>query len=58
MRALGFNVKKPEVVKLAHDVDPHNNGTIEYESFLEISEWREGAEARPMVHVRVIRNSV
>lgn len=58
MRALGFNVKKPEVVKLAHDVDPHNNGTIEYESFLEISEWREGAEARLMVHDRTITSSI
>ena len=37
MQALGFNVKKPEVVKLVHEVDPHNNGTIEYDHFLEIS---------------------
>lgn len=37
MRALGFNVKKQEVVKLVHEVDPHNNGTVEYENFLEIS---------------------
>lgn len=39
MRALGFNVKKQEVVKLAHEVDPTNNGTINYEGFLEISKY-------------------
>jgi hypothetical protein len=38
MRALGFNVKKQEVVKLVHEVDPHNNGTIDFDNFLEISE--------------------
>ena len=37
MRALGFNVKKQEVVKLVHEVDPHNNGTVDYDNFLEIS---------------------
>jgi Ca2+-binding EF-hand superfamily protein len=37
MRALGFDVKKPEVVKLVHDVDPNNVGTVDYAQFLEIS---------------------
>ena len=37
MRALGFDVKKPEVVKLVNDVDPQNSGNINYEQFLEIS---------------------
>jgi centrin-3 len=36
MRALGFDVKKPEVIKLVHDVDPSNAGSIDYEQFLEI----------------------
>jgi Ca2+-binding EF-hand superfamily protein len=37
MRALGFNVKKQEVARLVHEVDPHNNGTVDYDNFLEIS---------------------
>ena len=37
MRALGFDVKKPDVIKLVHDVDPNNSGSIDYEQFLEIS---------------------
>ena len=37
MRALGFDVKKPEVVKMVHDVDPSNTGSIDYIQFLEIS---------------------
>ena len=36
MRALGFNVKKNEVAKLVHEVDPHSNGTVEKDNFLEI----------------------
>ncbi|KAJ1440159.1 hypothetical protein B484DRAFT_443630, partial [Ochromonadaceae sp. CCMP2298] len=36
MRALGFDVKKPEVVKMVHDVDPANVGAVDYEQFLEI----------------------
>lgn len=36
MRALGFEVKKAEVIKLVHDVDPNNVGTVDYEHFLEI----------------------
>jgi centrin-3 len=37
MRALGFDVKKPEVVKMVHDVDPANSGAVDYLQFLEIS---------------------
>lgn len=36
MRALGFDVKKPDVIKMVHEVDPSNNGAIDYEQFLEI----------------------
>ena len=46
MRALGFNVKKQEVVKLVHDVDPHNNGTVDYDRFLEMSESSGEAQRR------------
>jgi Ca2+-binding EF-hand superfamily protein len=36
MRALGFDVKKPDVVKMVHEVDPSNTGSVDYEQFLEI----------------------
>ena len=36
MRALGFDVKKADVIKIVHDVDPSNEGTVVYEQFLEI----------------------
>jgi centrin-3 len=36
MRALGFDVKKPEVIKIVHDVDPNNSGAVDYDQFLEI----------------------
>ena len=36
MRALGFDVKKADVIKLVHDVDPNNVGNVDYEQFLEI----------------------
>ena len=36
MRALGFDVKKADVIKLVHDVDPNNIGNVDYEQFLEI----------------------
>jgi len=39
MRALGFDVKKPEVVKMVHDIDPNNAGSVDYEQFLELSAW-------------------
>ena len=36
MRALGFDVKKADVIKMVHDVDQNNVGTVDYEQFLEI----------------------
>ena len=36
MRALGFDVKKADVIKIVHDVDPNNNGQVDYDQFLEI----------------------
>ena len=36
MRALGFDVKKADVIKIVHDIDPSNEGTVVYEQFLEI----------------------
>ena len=35
-RALGFEVKKPDIIKMVHEVDPTNTGTVDYEQFLEI----------------------
>mmetsp|Transcript_5898 Transcript_5898/g.5284 ORF Transcript_5898/g.5284 Transcript_5898/m.5284 type:complete len:163 (+) Transcript_5898:18-506(+) len=40
MRALGFDIKKPEVVKIVHDVDPSNSGSVNYEQFLEIMAYK------------------
>jgi hypothetical protein len=42
MRALGFDVKKPDVIKMVHDVDPNNAGSVDYEQFLEISKYGYG----------------
>lgn len=39
MRALGFDVKKPDIIKLVHDVDPNNSGAVDYDQFLEISKY-------------------
>mmetsp|Transcript_2549 Transcript_2549/g.2514 ORF Transcript_2549/g.2514 Transcript_2549/m.2514 type:complete len:164 (-) Transcript_2549:146-637(-) len=36
MRALGFDVKKADIVKMVHDVDPNNSGSVDYPQFLEI----------------------
>lgn len=38
MRALGFPVKKQQVVKLAGEVDPNHGGTVNFDTYLEISE--------------------
>lgn len=38
MRALGFPVKKQQVLKLAGEVDPNHGGTVDFETYLEISE--------------------
>ncbi len=37
MRALGFDMKKQEVVQLVEDVDIHRSGRVHLEDFLEIS---------------------
>lgn len=39
MRALGFDVKKADIVKMVHDVDPNNSGSVDYPQFLEISKF-------------------
>ena len=39
MRALGFDVKKNDVLKLVHEADNTNNGNVNFDLFLEISEW-------------------
>ena len=39
MRALGFDVKKNDVLKLVHEADNTNNGNVNFDLFIEISEW-------------------
>lgn len=46
MRALGFDVKKPDIVKIVHDIDPNNTGTVNYQQFLEISK-------RPLHYIKL-----
>lgn len=36
LRALGFQVKKPEVVKMVHDTDPTNEGLVDFALFCQI----------------------
>ena len=36
MRALGFDVKKPEIVELMNEYDREGSGSIEYADFLDI----------------------
>lgn len=48
MRALGFDVKKPDIVKMVHDIDPNNTGTVNYQQFLEISK----SLSRPYIYMR------
>ena len=38
MRALGFDLKKPEVLKILRDHDRRGNGLMEFEDFAKISE--------------------
>ena len=38
MRALGFDVRRGDVVKLVHEIDPHNTGLVSFDQFFEISE--------------------
>jgi Ca2+-binding EF-hand superfamily protein len=37
MRALGFDVKKNDVLKYIHEADNNNNGIINFELFIDIS---------------------
>lgn len=37
MRALGFPVKKQQVLKLAGEVAPNHGGTVDFQTYLEIS---------------------
>lgn len=37
MRALGFDLKKAEVLKILRDHDKSNHGLLEYEDFVKIS---------------------
>ena len=39
MRALGFDVKKPDVLKILKDYDREATGKITFEDFQEVSEW-------------------
>lgn len=45
MRALGFDLKKPEVLKILRDHDKLGHGLMEYEDFAKTS------ELRALVHV-------
>ena len=37
MRALGFDVKKNDVLKLVYEADNTNNGNVNFDLFIEIS---------------------
>jgi len=39
MRALGFDLKKAEVLKILRDHDKAGHGLMEFEDFAKISEW-------------------
>jgi len=36
MRALGFQVKKQDVVKYVHEIDPQNEGMVNFEQFMDL----------------------
>ena len=42
MRALGFQVKKTEVIKFVHGIDPHNDGCVNYDQYMDIMTERYG----------------
>lgn len=44
MRALGFQVKRAQVLKMAQEVDPNHGGAVDFETYLEISEWADLAD--------------
>lgn len=39
MRALGFDLKKAEVLKLLRDHDKDNSGLMDFQDFAKISKW-------------------
>ena len=39
MRALGFDVKKPDVLKILKDYDREATGKIVFDDFQEVSKW-------------------
>ena len=41
MRALGFEMKKAEVLKILRDHDKTGHGLMDFEDFAKISEWLE-----------------
>ena len=49
MRALGFDVKKAEVLKLLREFDKNGQGLIEFDDFNKVSEYHQPAlaSARP-----------
>lgn len=40
MRALGFDVKKAEVLKTLREYDPNGRGLIDFEDFNKVSKYR------------------
>jgi centrin-3 len=51
MRALGFDLKKAEVLKILRDHDKSNHGLMDYEDFVKISEFLPEIETH-----RVLKN--
>ncbi len=51
MRALGFDLKKPEVLKILRDHDKHGHGLMEFEDFAKISEWPPCAPCYSRTHL-------
>lgn len=49
MRALGFDLKKAEVLKLLRDHDKTNSGLLEWDDFNKISALPESSDAIPML---------
>ena len=47
MRALGFDVKKAEVLKVMADATRDDSNVVNYDQFLEISESRQPDVIRP-----------
>lgn len=46
MRALGFQVKKREVLELVDEVDVSRTGRVEFSDYMEISAWPARAARR------------